>query len=134
MKKVLIIDDHADLRRLVRWSLELLEHEVELHEAHQGTTGLQKARELRPDLVLMDVMMPGELNGLQACERIRQDPLLARTRVVLLSARGQATDVQAGLAAGADAYIVKPFSPQRLLETAEQLLAPSPAGEAGAVR
>ncbi len=122
MKTVLIIDDHADLRRLVSWSLEMLEDEVELVEAKDGSTGLEVARRVRPDLVLLDVMMPGELNGLEVCRRIRADADLVATRIVLLSARGQAADVKAGLAAGAHSYMVKPFSPQRLLDTATQLL------------
>jgi DNA-binding response OmpR family regulator len=124
VKTVLIIDDHADLRRLVSWSLEMLEDEITLLEAKDGTTGLALAHRVRPDLVLLDVMMPGELNGLEVCRRIRADTELSATRVVLLSARGQASDVKAGLEAGAHSYMVKPFSPQRLLDTATQLLAP----------
>ncbi len=122
MKRVLVVDDQAELRTLVRWSLELLEGPVEFAEACDAEAGLQLARTLRPDLVLLDVMMPGDMNGLQACRVLRGEPSLAHTRVVLLSARGQLADVRQGLDAGASAYLVKPFSPQRLLETAEQLL------------
>lgn len=122
MKHVLVVDDHADLRQLVRWSLEDLEQPVELHEATNGAAGLQIACAVRPDLALLDVMMPEEPNGLEVCRRIRATPALAQTRIVLLSARGQASDVQAGLAAGANAYIVKPFSPQQLLDTVDQFL------------
>jgi DNA-binding response OmpR family regulator len=103
----------------------MLEDEVQLIEAKDGSAGLAMAKKLRPDLILLDVMMPGELNGLEVCRRIRADADLAATRVVLLSARGQAADVKAGLAAGAHSYMVKPFSPQRLLDTASQLLAPT---------
>lgn len=123
MKKVLIVDDQADLRSLVRISLELLDPPVQTHEATEGESALRLAKELSVDLVLLDVMMPGTLSGLDVCRHMRAMPELAHTRVVLLSARGQATDVRAGIAAGAHAYIVKPFSPERLLETAEKLLA-----------
>lgn len=122
MKKLLIIDDHPDLRRLVAWSLEMLDDPVELIEATDGERGLALAREHKPAVVFLDVMMPGSFDGLEACRRITKDPALAATRVVLLSARGQAADVQAGLSAGAHHYLVKPFSPQKLLEVAEQLL------------
>lgn len=121
MKKILIVEDHADIARLIRMTLEFESHE--LHEAHDGSSGLHRARELRPDLILMDVMMPGEVDGLQACERIKRDPELAHTKVVLLTARGQQRDREAGLKAGADGYLVKPFSPLRLIEAVDQLLA-----------
>lgn len=122
MHKVLIIDDHPDLRRLVRWSLEMLEQPVELAEATDGEQGLALARAEPPALIFLDVMMPGAIDGLEACRRITRDPALAATKVVLLSAKGQAADVQAGLAAGAHHYLVKPFSPQKLLAVAEGLL------------
>jgi two-component system phosphate regulon response regulator PhoB len=118
MKKVLIIEDHADIRALVRMTLEL--EDFELHEAFDGLAGLEKARALRPDLVLLDVMMPG-LDGLQVCRAIRADAQLRQTRIVMLSARGQADDHSAGLAAGADLYLGKPFSPMGLLDVVSQL-------------
>jgi DNA-binding response OmpR family regulator len=122
MRKVLIIDDHPDLRRLVGWSLEMLDDPVELIEATDAEQGVALARELKPALVFLDVMMPGAYDGLEACRRITSDRSLAATRVVLLSAKGQAADVQTGLACGAHHYLVKPFSPQKLLAVAEELL------------
>ena len=122
MKQVLIVDDQADLRKLLRWSLDEFEDRMALHEADNGVLALALAEQVQPDLVLLDVMMPGEFNGLQVCRRLREMQALARTKVVLLSARGQATDIQDGMAAGADVYMVKPFSPQRLIETLRRLL------------
>lgn len=113
MKKVLIVEDHADIRALARMTLEL--EEMELHEAQDGVSGLEMARRVHPDVVLLDVMMPG-MDGLSVCRAIRSDAALQGTRVVMLSARGQDQDQKAGLAAGADLYLVKPFSPMALLD------------------
>lgn len=124
MIKILVVDDHADLRRLIRWTLEMLEQPYQLIEASNGSKALDLARTQRPHVMLLDVMMPGGLDGLEVCRMLKQDPELTGTKIVLLSARGQAHDVQAGLDAGADAYMVKPFSPARLLAAVEQLLAP----------
>ncbi len=122
MKQVLIVDDQPDLRKLLSWSLDVFEDRLALHEAGDGSSALKLAEDIRPDLVLLDVMMPGELNGLQVCRRLRDMPALSATKVVLLSARAQTNDIQDGIAAGANAYMVKPFSPQRLIETVERLL------------
>ena len=123
MKRLLIVEDQADLRKLVRMMLEF--EGYDLHEAVNGAEGLRKAIEILPDLILLDVMMPGELDGLAVCARVRAEPVLRHTRVVLMSARSQPADVEVGVRAGADAYLVKPFSPLRLIETIERLL---PAG------
>jgi CheY-like chemotaxis protein len=119
MKRVLIVEDQADIRKLIRMTLEFEAYEI--HEATDGTAGLTLAQALRPDLMLLDVMMPGALDGLQVCQRIKSDPGLARIRIVLLTARGQARDRQAGAQAGDDDYLVKPFSPLQLIDTIERL-------------
>ena len=121
MKRVLIVEDQADIRKLIRMTLEFEDYEI--HEAADGAFGLRMASAVGPDLVLLDVMMPGELDGLQVCQRIKSDPKLAGLKVVLLTARGQARDREAGQLAGADDYLVKPFSPLQLIETIERLVA-----------
>ena len=78
---------------------------------------------MRPDLVLVDVMMPGSLDGYQVCQKIKMDPETAKTIVILLTARGQQSDFEMGRRAGADAYLTKPFSPLELLDTVEDKLA-----------
>ncbi|KQP04238.1 response regulator transcription factor [Pseudorhodoferax sp. Leaf265] len=113
MKNVLIVEDHADIRRLIRMTLEF--EDCEIHEAGDAAEGLEKARKLSPDLMFLDVMMPGERNGLDLCRDVKSDPLLRGIKVLLLSARGNTADREAGLQAGADAYVVKPFSPMELL-------------------
>jgi CheY-like chemotaxis protein len=116
---VVVVEDQADIRKLVRMTLSICEAEV--YEADSGDSGLRLVNELRPPVVLMDIMMPGEVDGLEACRRIKQDPRLNNTRVVMLTARGQEADLAAGKAAGADAYLVKPFSPLQLLDTVAEL-------------
>lgn len=125
MKRILVIDDQPDLRRLARWSLELLPWPAQTLEACSADEGLLLARSGPPDLVLLDVSMPGTMDGYELCRVMRATPELAKARIVLLSANGQVSDVQTGMEAGADAYLVKPFSPQRLLATAERLLSSS---------
>ena len=120
MKRVLIVEDQADIRKLIRMTLEFEPYEI--FEAPDGVTGLRMAGELRPEVMLLDVMMPGELDGLQVCRSVRADPHLRGMRGLLLSARGQARDREAGEQAGADEYLIKPFSPLQLVETIERLL------------
>ena len=120
MKRVLIVEDQADIRKLIRMTLEFEPYEI--HEAADGSDGLRLAGEVKPDLILLDVMMPGEFDGLQVCARIRANVALKDTRVVLLTARGQNQDRDAGQEAGADEYLIKPFSPLQLIETIERLM------------
>jgi CheY-like chemotaxis protein len=120
MKRVLIVEDQADIRKLIRMTLEFEPYEI--HEAADGVEGLRLANAIHPDLILLDVMMPGELDGLQVCAKVRANPLLQGTRVVLLTARGQIRDRDAGQQAGADEYLIKPFSPLQLIETIERLM------------
>ena len=120
MKRVLIVEDQSDIRKLIRMTLEFEDYEI--HEAADGAFGLAMVSAVRPDLVLLDVMMPGELDGLQVCQRLKADPATRGMKIVLLTARGQARDREAGQAAGADEYLVKPFSPLQLIETIERLL------------
>ncbi len=115
MKKILIVDDHADLRRLIRLTLEFEDYDI--REASNGTVALRMAQEMQPDLVLLDVMMPGAINGLEVCRRLRADGGAGSgPRVIMLSACGQASDREEGLKAGADIYLVKPFSPLQLID------------------
>ena len=115
MKKILIVEDHADIRKLLKMTLEF--DDFEIHEASTGDAGLALCREICPDIVLLDIMMPGTLNGLEVCRQIKADHATRFTKVVLLTARVQASDKEAGLAAGADDYLMKPFSTLQVLET-----------------
>lgn len=119
MKKVLIVEDHADIRKLLHMTMEF--EDFEIHEAASGDVGLEMARVLAPDMVLLDVMMPGPLSGLEVCRAIKANPVLKHTKVVMLTARGQAEDRRNGMQAGADEYLVKPFSTIEVLETLYRL-------------
>ncbi len=119
MKSILTIEDQADIRKLIRMTLEFESWQV--HEAVDGPSGVALAQQLRPDVVLMDLMMPGQYDGLEACRRIRADPSLAATAIIVISARGLAVDRQAALDAGANQYLFKPFSPLDLIDTIEAL-------------
>jgi DNA-binding response OmpR family regulator len=119
MRKILIVEDHADIRKLLRMTLEFENYDIQ--EAGTGDLGLQLARESAPDVVLLDLMMPGQLNGLDVCRSIKGDAALRHTKVVMLTARGQSGDRVAGLQAGADDYLVKPFSTLQVLETVHRV-------------
>jgi len=115
MKRVLVVEDSADIRRLVRMALE--PEGFAIFETNNAERGLDAVRSLKPDLLLLDVMMPGKVDGLEMCRRVRGDPETAGIRVVMLTALGSGRDRERGDEAGADAYIVKPFSPLQLLQT-----------------
>ena len=124
-KRILIVDDHAELRKLVRLTLDC--DAYDLYEADNGTRALELVDAVRPDVVILDVMMPGALDGYQVCERIKWDAQLAATSVVLLTARGQKGDLEEGKRVKADAYLVKPFSPLALIDLVEKLRVAVPA-------
>jgi DNA-binding response OmpR family regulator len=111
MSKILVVDDDSDICALIEFKLTSMGHEVIIE--HDGEGGLAAAHDERPDLVVLDWMMP-RLTGLEVCIALRDDPLLCRVPVILLTAKAQEADVQRGFAAGADDYIVKPFSPREL--------------------
>ena len=116
--KVLTIEDQPDIRRLIRMTLEF--KSIDVLEASEGAEGLAMARSHRPDIILMDVMMPG-MDGLTASDLLSSDPELSSIPVVMISALGRPSDIDAGLEKGARAYLVKPFSPWELLKLIGQL-------------
>lgn len=119
MAKILVAEDDSDLRLLVSLKLESSGHQVVSVE--DGTTAAENCRSMRPDLVILDLMMPG-MSGLEVCRFIKSDPELGSTPVILLTARAQAADVEAGKAAGVDEYLTKPFSPRELAARVDLLL------------
>jgi len=113
VSKILLVEDDVAIRRLIRDTLEWDGHM--LLEASSGEAGLALAAHERPDVLLLDVMMPGGVDGLEVCRRARAMPGLASASIVIMSARGTDQDLANGTQAGCDAYLVKPFSPLQLM-------------------
>jgi len=116
---ILIADDEPHVVELVRVTLQ--DERVRVFEAADGETALAVAEALAIDLVLLDVHLPDQ-SGLEVCRALRAKPRLAAARIVMLTAAAQQEDVARGLAAGADDYLTKPFSPVRLLSLVDRLL------------
>ena len=112
MKKLLIVDDQPNIRQMICLAVG---NSLSLKEADDADAALESILAERPDAIVLDVMMPGSMNGFQLCERIKRDSELAGIYVVLVTARGQVADQELGRALGADAYFVKPFSPLSLV-------------------
>ncbi|MEK7446007.1 MAG: response regulator [candidate division NC10 bacterium] len=119
MTTILVADDEPPILELIRFTLE--DDQVRVVEARDGLEALRLAQAVRPELCFLDVRMP-ELDGLAVCRLLRQDPGLAGTRIVMLTAASQEADRVRGLAAGADGYLTKPFSPLALFSLVRSLL------------
>ena len=117
--RVLIAEDDDSLRALMRLTIDV--GGVDIEEAEDGTTALAAARATPPDVVLLDWMMPG-LSGLDLCRALRSDPVTAGAMIVMVTARVMPEDRDAALAAGADHFVGKPFSPVALLDTVRHAL------------
>lgn len=113
MKKILIADDEEYVRELIVTTINTGEYE--LIEATDGLEVLDLARKEAPDLLLLDIMMPG-MDGFEVCDILKNDPKTSSIRIIILSACGQEPDKERGRKAGADDYFVKPFSPVELLD------------------
>ncbi|WP_310528127.1 response regulator [Nocardioides sp.] len=120
MARILVADDDIDIRELVVFKLTSMGHDVVA--VADGAAAIEACRQQRPDLAVLDVMMPG-MSGLDAVRLIRGEAALADLPVILLTARAQESDVETGLDSGADDYIIKPFSPRELASRVEALLA-----------
>lgn len=120
MKKILLADDQSDIRLLLRVTLG---KNFEVFEAGDGLSALNTVRQVIPDMVILDVMMPGEIDGLKVLDEIKSDPYLKSIKVVMVTARGQKQDYDDGIKRGADAYFIKPFSPLQLVSFIEEVLA-----------
>ena len=120
MKKILIVDDLPELRELIRVTLEADNYQI--FEAGSGEEAIEITSVKKPDLIILDIMMPGGINGLETCKLIKGNSLAKGTKVIMLTAKGQETDRQKGFEAGADDYFVKPFSPLELLKKIEEVL------------
>ncbi|WKZ40299.1 MAG: response regulator [Anaerolineales bacterium] len=119
MARILIAEDEPDIRELVAFTLRFAGHEVVA--TSNGEDALQQASQMIPDIILMDVRMP-KMTGYDACRAMKADPALMDIPVVFLSAKGQDAEIQAGLEAGAEEYLLKPFAPDQLVERVKAIL------------
>ena len=119
MKNILIVDDEPDILQLLAYNLELANYSTKTFE--NGEDAIIYAREILPDLILLDLMLPG-INGLKVCELLKKDKTTSKIPIIMLSAKGEENDIVKGLDIGADDYITKPFSPKVLIARIDAVL------------
>lgn len=117
--KILLVDDEPDILEIISYSLKNADYDV--HTASNGLEAIKIAKKIEPHLIILDVMMP-EMDGIEACEIIRNDSKIGKTLITFLSARGEDYSQIAGFNAGADDYITKPIKPKVLLSKVKSLL------------
>lgn len=120
MKKILVVDDQMEVRELVEVTLRIEDYLI--LQAESGEKAIEIARAEKPDLIIMDIMMPGGMDGLEATRILKSDPQTKDCQVVMLTAKGQEDDLKKGFEAGAGDYFVKPFSPLELIKKVEEVL------------
>ena len=120
MARILIAEDEPDIRELVAFTLRFAGHEVTA--TSNGEEALNQATQIVPDIIIMDVRMP-RMTGYEACRAMKKDVTLKDIPVVFLSAKGQDSEIQTGLEAGAEEYLLKPFAPDQLAERVKTILA-----------
>ncbi len=124
-RSVLVVDDDPNVFELVQLYVE--SEDVEVLQALDAYAGLDLAVRQTPDIVVLDIMMPG-MDGLEMCRLLRETPRISDTVVVILSAKAEPDDIAAGYQAGADEYVTKPFEPKQLAELLEEMM-PEPSSE-----
>jgi CheY-like chemotaxis protein len=119
MAKILIAEDEPDIRELIAFTLRFAGHEV--ITGINGLEGYELAKEHKPDLIMLDVRMP-KMTGYEACQSIKAEPDIAHIPVIFLSAKGQESEIEQGLAVGAEQYLLKPFAPDQLTQQVTEVL------------
>jgi DNA-binding response OmpR family regulator len=120
MAKIVIAEDEPDIRELIAFTLRFAGHEV--IAGANGEEGYELTKKEHPDLSMFDVRMP-KMTGYDACKKIKADPEIAHIPVIFLSAKGQENEIEQGMEAGADEYLLKPFAPDQLAERIKTILA-----------
>ena len=120
MKRILIVDDQKEVRELVEMTLGVGDYQV--LQAKSGKEAVEIVKLEKPDLIIMDVMMPGKIDGLEATRILKKDPETKACTIIMLTAKGQEADKEEGFNAGADDYFAKPFSPLELIKKVEEVL------------
>jgi DNA-binding response OmpR family regulator len=119
MKKVLIVDDEPNI--VISLEFLMAQNGFQVRIARSGEAALELLQSYKPDLMLLDVMLPFR-SGFEVCQTIKENPQLKDIKIILLTAKGREADKERGLAAGADSYIVKPFSTKELVKKAKEIL------------
>ena len=122
-EKILVIEDEADILEVIEYNLRREGYRVS--GSLDGEQGLQQAKKDNPDLVVLDLMLPG-MDGLEVCRQLKSDPLTRTTPVIILTAKSEETDVIVGLGVGADDYVTKPFRPKELIARVQAVLRRGP--------
>lgn len=117
--KVLVVDDEVDIVEFICYNIEKEGYTVQA--AHNGVEAVEKANSFKPDLIIMDVMMP-QMDGIEACRKIRENPELANTFIMFLTARSEEYSEIAGFDAGGDDYVFKPIKPRALLSRVHAIM------------
>ncbi len=117
--KIVVVEDEQDILEVITYNLEREGYEVT--GALDGAAGLEAIERTRPDLVLLDLMLP-VIDGIEVCRRLRSDPSTCDLPIIMVSAKGEESDVVLGLGLGADDYVCKPFSPRELLARVQAVL------------
>jgi len=125
-KRVLVVEDEEDIQELLKYNLTKDGYQV--HLAESGESGLQEARKILPDLLVLDLMLP-KMNGLEVCRQLKGDSNTKHIPIIMLTAKGEETDIVIGLEMGADDYITKPFSVQVFLSRVKAVLRRNQEGE-----
>ncbi len=120
-KTILVVEDNENIRKLVRLTLSGIES-FEILEATSGEQAIEITNQKKPNLIFMDIMLPGEIDGLEATRKIKNNSATSNIIIIMLTAKGQKSDIENGINAGANDYFVKPFSPTALIEITEKYL------------
>lgn len=120
MKKILIVDDKKEVRELVQVTLRGADYTI--LQAKNDKEAIEITHAKKPDLIIMDIMMPGDIDGLDAVRTIKSDPKTKDVKIIMLTAKSQTSDLDEGFKAGADGYFIKPFSPLDLIRKVEEVL------------
>jgi len=126
-ERILIVEDEEDIAELLEYNLQRQGFEAEA--VGSGEEGLELTRTIEPDLLILDLMLPG-LSGLEVCRKLKEDPETEKIPVIMLTAKGEEEDIIAGFEAGADDYITKPFQPRILVARVRAVLKRGPARQA----
>jgi len=116
-KKIVVADDEPFILSALQ---DTLADSYSVYSANNGREAVEQVQKVNPDLIILDVMMP-EMDGLEACKNLKREKASSSIPIILLTAKGQITDIEKGFKSGADAYVVKPFSPARLIEKVEEI-------------